>query len=171
MKNLLAVLMITAATAAFGIEVGDVAPDVSAPGSDGKPVKISDFKGQWVVLYFYPKSFTTGCTKEACSLRDQFAGLKALDAVVIGASFDEVETQAKFREKYNLPFNLLADEGKKVATAFGADGLGGLMAQRKTFIIDPSGKVAHIFTSVDVEKHASQVQAELQKLKAGGSPK
>jgi peroxiredoxin Q/BCP len=167
MKRILAALMIAAATGALAVDVGEPAPAVGVPDSTGKNVSVADFKGKWVVLYFYPKSFTTGCTKEACNLRDQFAGLRDLDAVVLGASFDDVETQAKFREKYNLPFQLLSDDEKKLAKAYDAVGLGGLMAQRKTFIVDPSGKVAHVFKSVDVEKHAAQIQDVLKKLKSG----
>lgn len=146
--------------------VGDPAPDVAVQSTDGKTVKISDFRGQWVVLYFYPKAFTPGCTTESCSLRDGHQGIRDLNAVVLGASLDTVETQKTFKQKNNLPFELLADTDKALAKAYDALALGGIMAARKTFVIDPDGKIAHIFTKVDTATHEAEVRKVLADLQA-----
>ncbi|MFH0909762.1 MAG: peroxiredoxin [bacterium] len=165
MKRIITVLLALLAMNANAQEVGKPAPSFEAPSTEGKTVKLSDYKGSWLVLYFYPKSFTTGCTKEACSFRDGFSELKDLGAVILGVSFDDLETQNKFRATYNLPFHLLSDRKKKVARAYDALGIAGLMAQRRTFLIDPNGNLAHIFSNVDVGKHNSEVAAVLKKLK------
>jgi peroxiredoxin Q/BCP len=169
MKAWMAGIFLAAASTAKGIDVGEAAPDFAAQDEAGKNVKLSDYKGQWVVLYFYPKSFTPGCTKEACSLRDGYGDIQKLGAVVLGVSFDDVETQSKFRSKNSLPFQLLADTKKSVAKSYNAVGLGGVMAQRKTFIIDPDGKVAHVFPTVNIDKHVQEIKDVLTKLKANPS--
>ena len=115
MKRILMVVLGIFAMNANALEVGKPAPSFEAPSTEGKTVKLSDYKGKWLVLYFYPKSFSPGCTKEACSLRDGFAEIKDLGAVVLGVSFDDMATQNKFRSTYNLPFHLLSDTKKEIA--------------------------------------------------------
>jgi peroxiredoxin Q/BCP len=158
------------AVTARGIEVGDPVPEVAAVATDGTPVKLTELKGSWAVVYFYPKSFTPGCTKEACSLRDGFSDLEKLGAKVFGVSFDSVETQKKFKAEHSLPFEVLSDSDKKVAKAFDAVGIGGLMPQRKTFIIDPQGNVAKIIESVNVGNHDEQVSEALRELQKSSAP-
>ena len=157
--------LVTAADAR-GLEVGAAAPDFSAASTGGGTVKLSDFKGKWVVLYFYPKAFTPGCTKETCSLRDGHAELAGLDAVVLGVSLDGLEKQKEFKAKYEAPFELIADSDKKVSEAYGVLAPMRLFAERRTFIISPEGKIAHIFEKVDVANHAAEVKAVLLKLRA-----
>ena len=155
---------------AYALQVGDPAPDVSAPSTSGQTVNIRDFKGSWLVVYFYPKSFTPGCTKEACSLRDGYGEIQKLGATILGASFDDVETQQKFKAEHKLPFDLLADDKKDVAKAFDAVGMGGFMAQRKTFIISPEGVVARVVEDVAVGSHDAQVLEVLKSLQAAATP-
>lgn len=151
-------------------KVGGAAPDFTVPASGGETVTLSALRGKWVVLYFYPKAFTPGCTSEACSLRDGHGGLEALGAAVYGISLDSVETIAKFREKYTLPFELLSDSKKAVAKAYGTLGLGGMFTKRWTYLIDPEGKVAHVFRDVNVKEHDRQVREVLEKLQAQRKP-
>lgn len=149
---------------AQALEVGQPVPDVGAPSTSGTNAKLSDFKGKWLVVYFYPKSFTPGCTKEACSLRDGFGDIQALNATILGVSVDDIETQKKFKAEHKLPFDLLADDQKEVSKAFDALGMGGFMSQRKTFIINPEGVVAHVFASVNVSDHDAEVADVLKTL-------
>ncbi len=171
MRTALVLLCCAIASEAWAVKVGDPAPDVPVPSTSGQDVKVSDFKGSWVVLYFYPASFTPGCTKEACSLRDGYAGILQLRAVVLGASLNDLETQKKFKEKYLLPFDLLADTKKKLAKAFDALSSSGLMAARKTYLISPDGKIAYIFDQVDTATHDEEVRAALERLQAPPGPK
>lgn len=165
--TLLSCLLLVAALPALGaLTAGTAAPDVSATGTDGKPVKLSDFHGKWVVLFFYPKADTPGCTTESCSLRDGHAEIGALNAVVLGASLDDVDAQQAFKGKYNLPYTLLADKDKTVAKAFDVLATGGLFAQRKTFLINPQGTIAYVFDTVNVGSHAADVTAKLKELQA-----
>jgi peroxiredoxin Q/BCP len=150
---------------ALAASVGDDAPAFEAETTGGT-VKMSDYAGKWVVLYFYPKSFTPGCTKESCSLRDGMADLAALNAVVLGASVDDLETQTKFKAEYKLPFELIADKDKAVARAFNVLAPLGIFAVRRTFIVSPEGKIAHVFDQVSVGTHAEDVKAELQRLQS-----
>ncbi|MBM4155809.1 MAG: peroxiredoxin [Lentisphaerae bacterium] len=151
-------------------KVGQPAPDFKAQGTGGE-VTLAGLKGKWVVLYFYPKSFTPGCTKESCSLRDGHEGLTGLNAVVLGASIDDLETQKKFKAEYKLPFDLLADSDKSLARAFDVLAPLGLFAARRTFILDPAGAIAHVFDSVSVGTHADDVKAELTRLQAAAKPR
>ena len=152
-------------TTALAAQVGQPAPDFKAQGTGGE-VSLAGLKGKWVVLYFYPKSFTPGCTKESCSLRDGHQDLAGLNAVVLGVSIDDLETQRKFKAEHKLPFELLADTDKAVSKAYDVLAPMGLFAVRRTFIIDPKGTVAHVFESVSVTTHADDVKAELARLRA-----
>jgi len=161
---LLAVLLGLFASKAWGLQVGDPAPNISAPSTSGKDVKFFELRGSWVVLYFYPKAFTPGCTAESCSLRDGYTEIRKLGATILGVSLDNLPTQIDFKAKYHLPFDLLSDSKKEVAKAFDSLGLAGLMAQRKTFIINPEGKIAFIFDKVNTGSHDQEVAETLKKL-------
>lgn len=170
MKTILAVLLGVLASKAWGLQVGDPAPDISVPSTSGKDVKLSNLKGSWIVLYFYPKAFTPGCTAETCSLRDGYSEIQKLGATILGVSLDNLATQIDFKTKYHLPFDLLSDSKKEMAKAFGSLGLAGLMAQRKTFLIDPEGKIAFIFEKVNPRGHDKEVAETLKKLQPKAPP-
>lgn len=148
----------------MNLRTGDKAPDFALNDGDGKRVKLSDFLGKKVILYFYPKDDTPGCTKEACSLRDNFSKLKNI--VILGVSLDNEESHKKFAEKYSLPFRLLADTDKKVAEKYGVYvqknmyGNKYMGIKRTTFIIE-NGTIKKIFDKVDVSNHAEQIMKEL----------
>lgn len=145
------------------IEEGETAPDFSLPADDGREVRLSDLRGKPVVLYFYPKDDTPGCTKEACAFRDRSGDLQARGAVVLGVSPDDVESHGKFRDKYSLNFPLLADTGHQVAERYGAwrersmYGRKYMGIQRSTFLIDGGGKVRKVWQKVDVDGHDQEV--------------
>lgn len=147
------------------LKVGNSAPDFAAPDADGRTLKLSDFRGEKVVLYFYPKDDTPGCTKEACSFRDAFSKLKRAGIKVIGVSPDTPKSHEKFTAKYNLPFTLISDPDHKVAGAYGAYGEKKFMGRtyqgflRNTFLIDESGRIKKIFEKVKPEQHAMEVLA------------
>jgi len=152
------------------IEEGEKAPDFTLPSVDGSKVKISALKGSPVVLYFYPKDDTPGCTKEACSFRDLHRGLQKLGAKVLGVSADTVESHVDFRDKYKLNFPLLADIGHEVAEKYGAwreknmYGKKSMGIQRSTFLIDAKGRVAKVWKAVKVDGHDAQVMEALEGL-------
>jgi thioredoxin-dependent peroxiredoxin len=154
------------------IESGKKAPAFTLKADDGSKVKLSDFKGSPVVLYFYPKDDTPGCTKEACSFRDRKAELEAAGAVVLGVSPDSEERHAKFRDKYDLNFRLLADADHQVAEKYGAwreknmYGKKSMGIQRSTYLIDADGKVAKVWQRVKVDGHDAQVLEALKELSA-----
>ena len=139
--------------------VGDTAPDFTLPDQNGEPVTLSSLKGKSVVLYFYPKADTPGCTTQACSVRDHSGDYKKLDAVVLGVSPDPVKKIAKFDTKYGLGFPLLGDEDHSVAEAYGVwveksmYGRTYMGMERSTFVIGPDGKVTHIFRKVKPAEH------------------
>ena len=140
------------------LDEGQTAPDFSLPSQEGKTVKLSDFADKnVVVLYFYPKDFTPGCTTEACTFRDNFEDFKDIRAVVIGISSDSVESHQKFIEKYNLPFLLLSDEGGKVREAYRAAKFAGFPA-RITFVIDKKGVVRMVFESMNAKAHIEEAK-------------
>ncbi len=154
-------LMTAAATAAP--KVGDQAPDVSAPLSDGTTFHLKDWLPKApIVLYFYPKDDTAGCTTEACGLRDDISAYQGLKATVIGSSYDSVESHKKFIAKYQLPFPLIADTDKSVAKAFGVGGM--LFSSRSTFIIGKDGKILYANPKVDPKTHSQEIRAELAKI-------
>ncbi|WP_338442003.1 peroxiredoxin [Synechococcus elongatus IITB4] len=133
----------------MAIAVGDVAPDFSLPAQDGSTVSLSDFRGQKpVVLYFYPKDDTPGCTIEACSFRDSYTAFQEAGAVVLGVSSDSVESHQRFAKKYNLPFQLLSDEGDRLRQSYGVPKTLFVIPGRVTYVIDKEGKVRHIFDSL-----------------------
>jgi len=147
------------------VDVGDKAPDFEGPTSDGSRLGLKDFVGKKnVVLYFYPKDDTPGCTKEACSFRDNLKSVREIGAEVIGVSLDSVESHKKFADKYNLPFPLISDKEKRIATAYGVLKDTGTSASRVTFIIDKSGRIAKVFPKVDVTKHTEEVVGALKTL-------
>ena len=152
------------------IEVGNKAPDVALKSDQGKQIKLRDYLGKPVVLYFYPKDDTPGCTKQACAFRDRKAELAALGTVVLGVSADSVESHVKFRDKYELNFPLLADTEHKVAEEYGAwreknmYGKKSMGIQRSTFLIDLAGNVAKVWKRVQVEGHDNQVLQAVQEL-------
>jgi peroxiredoxin Q/BCP len=149
------------------LKEGDVAPEFSATASGDGRVALADFKGKNVVLYFYPKDDTPGCTKEACAFRDHFAEFRKRGAVVLGVSTDPVKSHDKFVGKYKLPFTLLADEDKKIVQAYGVWGEKTFMWRkyagtfRVTFLIGPDGRIKKIWPKVKPEEHAAEVLAAL----------
>jgi peroxiredoxin Q/BCP len=148
------------------LKVGDKAPDFSLMEEHGRLVSLRDYLGKkTVVLYFYPKDFTLGCTAEACSFRDDYKVYEEKGAVVIGVSLDSVESHMKFSEKYSLPFLLLSDGRKEVAKAYGVLGTGGFLAKRVTFVINKEGKIAAVFPKVDVKNHSEEVLKVLDELR------
>jgi peroxiredoxin Q/BCP len=147
--------------------VGAKAPAFSAPDQSGKLVSLSDFKGKKVVLYFYPKDDTPGCTTEACSFRDEHSAFQKKGAVVLGVSPDSAKSHAKFIKKFTLPFTLLADEGHKIAEAYGVwveksmYGKTYMGVERSTFVIDAQGKLSAVYRKVKPAEHTAEVLAGL----------
>jgi thioredoxin-dependent peroxiredoxin len=157
---------------AKGIELklkeGDKAPEFSVNTNGGGKISLADYLGKNVILYFYPKDDTPGCTKEACAFRDSFADFKMAGAVVLGVSADSVKSHDKFVEKFKLPFTLLADEDKKIVEAYDVWGEKSFMGRkylgvyRMTFLIGPDGKIKKIWPTVKPEEHAEEVLAALK---------
>ena len=149
------------------LKAGDQAPAFSADASGGGNVSLADFKGRNVVLYFYPRDDTPGCTKEACAFRDHFANFKEKGAVVLGVSTDPVKSHGKFVEKFRLPFTLLADVDRKIVEAYGVWGQKTFMGRkymgthRVTFLIGPDGRIKKIWPKVKPEEHVAEVLAAL----------
>ncbi len=145
-------------------ETGEQAPDFRLPDQTGTPHTLKDYTGKWVVLYFYPKDDTPGCTQQACAFRDDFRTLTDLGAQVLGISVDDSASHAAFARKYHLPFPLLADSGGTVAQRYGALRNLGIVkfAKRHTFLIDPKGKIAQTYLSVDTTRHSQEIIADLQ---------
>jgi thioredoxin-dependent peroxiredoxin len=142
--------------------VGQIAPAFTLPNQEGTPVNLESYKGKWVVLYFYPKDMTPGCTKEAHNFQNDLDKYKADNAVILGVSVDSVDSHKQFCTKDTLTFNLLSDQDKKVVEAYGSLGL--IMASRNTFLIDPNGKIVKVWTKVDPSGHSEEVLAALQVL-------
>ncbi|CAN5737756.1 thioredoxin-dependent thiol peroxidase [soil metagenome] len=152
--------------------VGSAAPAFTLLDQEGTSRSLSEFAGTYVLMYFYPKDDTPGCTKEACAIRDAFPDFTGANAVVLGVSPDSVKSHAKFVEKYKLPFTLLADEGHSVASAYGVWGLKKFMGKeyegvfRTSFLIAPDGTIAKIYEGVKPEAHAAEVLGDLKELAA-----
>jgi peroxiredoxin Q/BCP len=149
---------------------GNTAPDFRLPDQDGAMHSLKDERGRWVLLYFYPKDMTPGCTKEACAVRDTFPSFEKLNAVVWGVSADSVESHKKFAESYNLRFPLLADTEKKAIEAYGVWQEKNMMGRkymgivRSSFLIDPEGNIAKVYEKVKPEIHAEEVLSDLKTL-------
>ena len=145
------------------IEEGKKAPGFKLKNQVGKTISLSEYKGKNVVLYFYPKDNTSGCTKEACNFRDEFPKFKNIDAVILGVSPDSVSSHKKFAEKYDLPFDLLSDEGKNVLETYGVwkeksmYGRKYMGVERTTVVIDENGKIKKIFPKVKVDGHNKEI--------------
>jgi peroxiredoxin Q/BCP len=149
--------------------VGEQAPNFHLQDQKGDWHTLDTHKGQWLVLYFYPKDFTGGCTAEVCSFRDDIAKLHKAGATVLGVSLDDTGSHAKFAEKYHVPFPLLADTDKSAAKSYDVLATGGLYTRRETFLIDPNGKIVKIYRDVDPEKNSGQVLSDLASLKSAGA--
>ena len=151
----------------MSLQIGDLAPDFSLPDTQGNLVRLSDLRGRRVVLYFYPRDNTPGCTKEACGFRDAYSDYQAQNVVVLGISTDDAKSHAKFTTKYELPFPLLCDADAVVAQAYGSYGLKKFMGNefmgvyRHTFVIDPNGTIERIYRKVKPESHATEILADL----------
>ena len=170
MKTILAVaaflpaLVGSSLAGAAELKVGDPAPTFCAAASDGTTVCLKDLLGKgFIVLYFYPKDDTPGCTTEACGIRDAWADLAKLNAAVYGVSYDSIDSHKRFIDKHQLPFPLLADTDRKIAEAYGATRTLLPMAARKTFVIDKAGRIAALIPKVTPATHAD----ELKKILAG----
>lgn len=150
------------------IKAGQLAPDFELPDQDGKIHKLSDYKGRWVLIYFYPKDNTPGCTKEACQMRDNFAEFEKLNTQVFGISVDPVKSHEKFAKKFNLPFPLLSDEEKKIVKIYGVWakkkflGKEFIGTKRSSFLINPQGKIEKIYEKVKPDLHAKEALRDLQ---------
>lgn len=146
------------------------AVDFNLPDQDGKSHKLSDYKGKWVILYFYPKDDTPGCTKEACNFRDAFEELQKMDVQILGVSKDSVASHKKFAEKYDLNFPILSDEDKEVIKKYNAWGVKKFMGRefegilRTTYLIDPQGKIKKVYEKVNPLIHASEIIKDLNDL-------
>lgn len=152
------------------LETGDIAPSFQAFDQDGNKVSLKNFKGKLVILYFYPKDSTPGCTKEACSLRDRFSTFKKKNVIILGVSKDSQKSHQSFIEKFNLPFTLISDVDKKVQEAYGVwqektlYGRRFMGVVRTTFIIGADQKIIYVFNKVDCENHAEEILDKLEEL-------
>ena len=155
------------------LSVNSKAPDFSAPDQTGKVHKLSDYSGRWVILYFYPKDETLGCTKEACSFRDNLADFTKMGVVVLGVSKDSVESHKKFSKHHNLNFPILSDVDKKIINDYGVWKLKKFLGReyfgvaRTTFLIDPAGKIRKIYEKVNPLGHINQIIDDLRNLRSG----
>jgi len=147
------------------LKAGDTAPNFEGQTSDGSKLGLKNFLGKKnLVLYFYPKDDTPGCTKEACSFRDNLQPIRDMGAEIIGVSLDSIQSHSKFASKYGLSFPLISDKDKRIANAYGVLKDTGISTNRVTFVIDKTGKVAKVFPKVDVTKHTEEVVSALKEL-------
>ena len=152
------------------IKVGDKAPEFSLPDQDGKTHALNDYLGKWVLLYFYPKDDTPGCTTEGETLRDAFSDFEKLNAVIFGVSIDSIESHKKFSEKFKFPFNILSDESKEVVEKYGVWGEKNFMGKKymgtlsDSFLIDPKGNIVKIYRKVKPAEHAKEVLHDIEEL-------
>lgn len=151
-------------------KVGEAAPDFNLSDQNGEAHQLKDYAGKWLVLYFYPKDDTPGCTQEACAFRDDLSKLTKLGAQVVGISVDDGASHAEFAKKYHLPFPLLADSKGEVAAKYGAlmDMVVFKIAKRYTFLIDPQGKVAKVYLKVETSRHSTEIIDDLKQLSTKG---
>ena len=152
------------------LPLGQQAPDFTLPDQDGVMHSLTDYRGKWVLMYFYPKDDTPGCTKEACALRDDFPAFDKLGAQIFGVSADTVASHKKFATKYKLPFTLLADPEKGMLKAYGVWGMKKFMGReyegimRSSYLINPEGKIAKVYEKVNPLTHADEVKKDLEAL-------
>jgi len=150
-------------------QVGNPAPDFNLPDQNGKQHTLQEYRGKWLVLYFYPKDDTPGCTQEACAFRDDLNQITQLGAQVVGVSVDDTDSHAEFAKKYHLPFPLLSDKDTGTAARYGA--LLNLylikFARRYTFLIDPLGNINKVYLSVETSRHSKQIIEDLKRLVVG----
>ena len=151
------------------VEIGKPAPEFELSDQTGQLHSLEDYRDQWVVLYFYPKDGTPGCTTEACEFRDDIFKFRQANAQVLGVSFDDVESHQKFAEEHSLPFPLLADVNGQAADAYGVRTrmFGMKLAKRETFLIDPNGNLVKHYEKVTPETHSQEVLADLESLNSG----
>ena len=159
--SIIAFLLIASSSSIAGLKVGEKAPNFSLQDQNNVTHTLSDYEGQWVVLYFYPKDDTPGCTTQACDFRDAVKRIIASKAVLFGLSLDSVRSHKLFAEKYNLPFSLLADETREVSELYDSLSSFFKVANRNTFIIDPEGNIAKIYLSVNPKTHSEMVLNDL----------
>lgn len=157
-------------TFATSLTPGAPAPAFSAKNQEGNTVSLGDFKGKFVLIYFYPKDDTPGCTKEACTFRDEYARIAKLNTVILGASHQDEKSHQEFKKKYHLPFDLLADPDGKLSESFGVGTfpvVGKLLglSHRESFLISPEGKIIKHYPKVDPSSHAKEVIEEIEKAK------
>lgn len=154
------------------LEAGNKAPQFSLPDQDNNIVNLSDLAGKWVVLYFYPKALTPGCTTETCNFQESLPDFKGADAVILGMSKDPVKNQKKFAEKHNVDFQLLSDENSDMCEQFGVwqkksmYGKEYMGIARTTFLIDPDGKIAEVYPKVQVKEHHKEVLEDLKEFRS-----
>lgn len=168
---LLWTVALAAAAPAEGPEAGAAAPDFELQDQHGRVHRLQDYRGDWLVLYFYPKAFTPGCTDQVCAFRDDIVALRKAGAKVVGVSLDDVASQAEFADKYQVPFPLLSDASKETALRYGVlawrEGRGDY-TRRETFLIDAHGKVVRRYRDVDPQANVGQVLADLDLARAAG---
>jgi len=162
----LASLRMAQAADAGAPAVGQPAPAFKLQDQAGKWHTLADYKGKWVAMYFYPKDDTPGCTTQACGFRDNIFAFNKEGAVILGVSLDDVASHKEFAEKHSLPFSLLADTDKAVSKKYGVLGYAGMAAKRETFLIDPQGRIAKHYASVDPKGNSAEVLADIKALKA-----
>jgi len=162
--SLVAFLLVFSSSSIAGIKAGDKAPNFALQDQNNLTHTLSDYEGQWIVLYFYPKDDTPGCTTQACDLRDAVKRIIASKAVLFGLSLDSVKSHKLFAEKYNLPFSLLADETGEVSELYDSLSSFFKISNRNTFIIDPDGNIAKIYLSVNPKTHSEMVLNDLNSL-------
>lgn len=161
-KSVLATAIVSAMFL-MSMSPGDVAPEFSAKNQNGDVVHLSDYKGKFVVMYFYPKDETPGCTKEACSFRDAYSKIKALNAVVLGVSRQDEKSHQEFITHHKLPFSLLVDEDGKIAEKYGVGKMPVIgLLKRESVLIGPDGKVVKFYESVNPEKHVDEVVTDIR---------
>ncbi len=145
------------------VKPGDKIPDFEGVLTSGEKLNSKNLLGKWTVLFFFPKAFTPGCTNEVCSVNDNIENLRKLGVEIFGISKDKLSTQKRFKEKYNLKYELIADESGDIIRSFGISKKTG-SAERKTFVIDPQGKIVYIFDKVDVRNHGKEIEQILNKI-------
>ena len=152
------------------LKENDKAPQFNVPDQNGNDISLSDFKGKWIILYFYPKDMTPGCTTEACNFRDEYSVFQQKGIVVLGVSKDSVSKHKKFEGKYDLPFPLLSDENSTICEDYGVwqeksmYGKKFMGITRSTFIINPDGLIAKVYPKVNVKEHVAEILADLENL-------